>query len=205
MSNKKFDKRKEEIKAAGIKSFTAFGYYKTTLDDIAGMLGMTKNSLYYYFENKEALFRELVEDEISAHIEFIEDVVSKKIPADEKLVTIITGLIEFIRERTLKYTVKLSTYLEIHKVIKKEFGEFQRNESKAIESILKEGIKTGIFIEHDTEALAADIQYLVPALFRSYYTDSDAEFVHEIDFEYISSMIKRLINYLINGIKVNKK
>ncbi len=205
MSNKKFDKRKEEIKAAGIKSFTAFGYYKTTLDDIAGMLGMKKNSLYYYFENKEALFRELVEDEISAHIEFIEDVVSKKIPADEKLVTIITGLIEFIRERTLKYTVKLSTYLEIHKVIKKEFGEFQRNESKAIESILKEGIKTGIFIEHDTEALAADIQYLVPALFRSYYTDSDAEFVHEIDFEYISSMIKRLINYLINGIKVNKK
>jgi hypothetical protein len=42
----------------------------------------------------------------------------------------------------------------------------------------------------------------VPAIFRSYYTDSDAEFVHEVDFEIISSLVTRLINYIIDGIKI---
>lgn len=201
----KFDQRKEEIKTAGIKSFAAFGYYKTTLDDIAGMLGMKKNSLYYYFENKEALFKELIEDEIEEHSKFINKLIESNLPADEKLIRIITGLIDFIRERTLKYSVKLSTYVELNKIIKNEFEQFQIKECKVIESLLKEGIKSGIFIKHDTKTLANDIQYLVPALFRSYYTDSDKEFVHEIDFESISSRIKRIINNIINGIKVNLK
>ncbi len=201
----KFDKKKEEIKAAGIKSFTAYGYYKTTLEDIAGMLGMKKNSLYYYFESKEALFRELVEDEIAAHNAFLEKTVNTDLPADKKLIKIISGLIEFIRERTLKYTVKLSAYLEIHKVIKNEFGDFQKKECKIIETILKEGVKSGLFIKHDSKRLAQDIEFLVPAIFNSHYADSQAEFVHEVDFNEISSTIKRLITYIINGIKVNKK
>ncbi|NOX17476.1 MAG: TetR/AcrR family transcriptional regulator [Chlorobi bacterium] len=205
MTHNKFDKRKEEIKTAGIKSFTAYGYYKTTLEDIAGMLGMKKNSLYYYFESKEALFRELVEDEMAAHAAFLETTVQTNLPADKKLIKIISGLIEFIRERTMKYTVKLSAYLEIHKVIKSEFGDFQKKECKVLESILKEGIKSGLFVKHDAKRLAADIEYLVPAIFNSYYADSKAEFVHEVDFEEISSTIKRLIGYIINGIKVNKK
>ena len=45
---KKFQDKKEQIKKAGIKSFAAYGYNKTTLEDIAGILGMKKNSLYYY-------------------------------------------------------------------------------------------------------------------------------------------------------------
>ena len=204
-ANKKFDKRKEEIKTAGIKSFTAYGYYKTTLEDIAGMLGMKKNSLYYYFESKEALFRELVEDEIAAHGKFLESIVKTDLPADKKLIKIISELIEFIRARTLKYTVKLSAYLEIHKVIKNEFDDFQKRECKIIQAILKDGVKTGIFRKHDSKRLAQDIEYLVPAIFKSYYADSKAEFVHEVDFEEISSTIKRLITYIINGIKVNKK
>lgn len=205
MKNEKFDKKKEEIKAAGIKSFAAYGYAKTTLEDIASMMGMKKNSLYYYFESKEALLRELVESEINAHFVFLQNIISEKLPADKKILKVIKSLALFIRERTLSYTVKLSAFIELSKVIKNEFKDLQNTEFKVIEAILIEGVESGLFIKHDTKTVAKDIEYLVPAIFRSQYTDSNAEFVHEVDFENISLMVERLINYIINGIKVKNK
>jgi AcrR family transcriptional regulator len=35
------------------RAFIEDGYYETTLDDIAGRLGVTKPTLYYYIKNKE--------------------------------------------------------------------------------------------------------------------------------------------------------
>lgn len=205
MKKDKFDKKKNEIKDAGIKSFTAYGYYKTTLEDIASMLGMKKNSLYYYFESKEALFHELIEDEIRTQYEVLNNINATELPADQKIIQIISNLADIIRERTLKYTIKLSAYIELNKIIKNEFKDFNENVCKVIESNLTEGIKSGLFIKHDTKILAKDIEHLVPAIYRSRYLESDAEFVHEINFDEIILMIKRLINYIIDGIKVNKK
>ncbi|MBU0475410.1 MAG: TetR/AcrR family transcriptional regulator, partial [Bacteroidetes bacterium] len=205
MKINKFDKKRDEIKAAGIKSFAAYGYSKTTLEDIANMLGMKKNSLYYYFESKEALFRELIEEEIKDHIQYLDKIILENLPADQKILKVIKSLALFIRERTLSYTVKLSAFIELSKVIKNEFQDLQNNECKVIEAILIEGVESGLFIKHDTKIVAKDIEYLVPAIFRSHYTDSNAEFVHEVDFENISLMVERLINYIINGIKLNKK
>ncbi len=202
MKKDKFDKKKNEIKAAGIKSFTAYGYSKTTLEDIASMLGMKKNSLYYYYDSKEALFRELIEDEISEHLEILNKITATDLPSDKKIIQIISTLSEFIWQRTLKYTIKLSAYIELTKVIKTEFQDFKENECNLIESLLSEGVEEGLFIQHNSKLLARDISNLVHAIFRSHYADSEVEFVHEINFNDIILLIKRLINYLIDGIKV---
>lgn len=202
MKKDKFDQKKKDIKAAGIKTFAVYGFYKTTLEDIAGVLGMKKNSLYYYYESKEALFREIIDDEITEHLQVLYEIIKIDISADKKIIEIVSTLSEFIRQRTLKYTIRLSAYIEFGKVIRKEFSDFKRKESEIIESILKDGIKSGLFVKHDTKILAEDITNLIPAMFRNHYVDSDAEFVHEINFEEIVHINKRLINYIINGIKV---
>jgi AcrR family transcriptional regulator len=202
IKNEKFDKKKECIKTAGMKSFTAYGYSKTTLEDIANMLGMKKNSLYYYFESKDALVRELLEDEIKVHINNLNNIISSKLPADKTILKVIKYQSEYIREFTQKYTIKLSAFIELNKVIKHEFSDLEKNERKALESILRKGVIEGIFIEHDSKILAQDIESLVHAVFRSHFTDSKAEFVNDVDFDLIFSMIERLIKYIVNGIKV---
>lgn len=202
MKNEKFDKKKEDIKAAGIKSFAAYGYSKTTLEDIANMLGMKKNSLYYYFESKEALFRELLEDEINNHVEDMKIIISQNLPANKTILKIIKNQSKFIREQTQKYTIKLSAFIELNKVIKSEFSDLQKNEIKYLESILRQGYKDGLFVKHNSKTVAEDIQLLVHAIFRSHYTAAEVEFVHEINFDNIFSMIERLIEYILNGIIV---
>ncbi|MEW6271253.1 MAG: TetR/AcrR family transcriptional regulator [Thermodesulfobacteriota bacterium] len=50
---------KERILAAALALFGERGYASTSIDDIAARAGLTKGALYYYFEDKEDIARDL--------------------------------------------------------------------------------------------------------------------------------------------------
>ncbi len=57
---------KEKIIEAAVELFERYGYEKTTLEDIAGRIGKTKTSVYYYFDGKPAILREVLSREFAA-------------------------------------------------------------------------------------------------------------------------------------------
>ncbi len=54
------DARPEEILEAALQVFDAQGYARTRLEDVARKAGVSKGTLYLYFDSKEELFREVV-------------------------------------------------------------------------------------------------------------------------------------------------
>ena len=52
--------RKEQLMSEAAKLFAHSGYYATRVIDIVKSAGVAKGLFYWYFENKEALFREIV-------------------------------------------------------------------------------------------------------------------------------------------------
>jgi len=56
--------RPEEILQAALEVFTDRGFAATKLEDIARRAGVTKGTIYLYYENKEALFKALVRETI---------------------------------------------------------------------------------------------------------------------------------------------
>jgi AcrR family transcriptional regulator len=56
--------RSEEILSAAIEVFGDVGFAKAKLDDIARKAGVSKGTLYLYFDSKEELFRRLVQERI---------------------------------------------------------------------------------------------------------------------------------------------
>jgi AcrR family transcriptional regulator len=52
--------RRAAIIAAGLDEFIARGFAATRLDDVAKRAGVAKGTIYLHFEDKEALFQELV-------------------------------------------------------------------------------------------------------------------------------------------------
>jgi len=54
------DARPEEIITAALEVFADRGFAATTLEDVARKAGVTKGTIYLYFENKEALFKALI-------------------------------------------------------------------------------------------------------------------------------------------------
>jgi AcrR family transcriptional regulator len=65
-------RRKEErpgqLLAAALEFFVERGYAATRLDDVAARAGVSKGTLYLYFENKEELFKAVVRENIVARI-----------------------------------------------------------------------------------------------------------------------------------------
>src|SRR5947209_7726893 len=55
------DDRREQIIDAAMRAFSDLGYTRATNKDIAREAGITPGLIYHYFENKEALFKAIIE------------------------------------------------------------------------------------------------------------------------------------------------
>jgi AcrR family transcriptional regulator len=58
------DARPEEIVAAALEVFVERGFAAAKLEDVARRAGVTKGTIYLYFENKEALFKAVIRETI---------------------------------------------------------------------------------------------------------------------------------------------
>ncbi|MGB4344896.1 MAG: TetR/AcrR family transcriptional regulator [Burkholderiaceae bacterium] len=58
------DARPHELLAAALDLFVQRGYAATRLDDVAACAGVSKGTLYLYFENKEELFKAVVREHL---------------------------------------------------------------------------------------------------------------------------------------------
>ncbi|GIL38841.1 TetR/AcrR family transcriptional regulator [Roseiterribacter gracilis] len=67
--------RPQEIVRAALHLFAQRGFAATRLDDVALQAGISKGTLYLYFENKEALFRAVVEESVLPNIEAFEQMI----------------------------------------------------------------------------------------------------------------------------------
>ncbi len=53
--------RRQEILRAALRAFAEKGYDKTTVEDIVRISDLSKGTLYWYFENKQAIFSALIQ------------------------------------------------------------------------------------------------------------------------------------------------
>jgi AcrR family transcriptional regulator len=65
--------RPQEILEAAFLQFSRDGYALTTLDQIAEQAGVTKGTIYVYFENKEHLFISMVRELMKVTLDTVQD------------------------------------------------------------------------------------------------------------------------------------
>ena len=93
------DKKREQIIEGAIKRFIHFGINKTTMNEIAEDLSVSKPSLYYYFPDKTSLILGVVEKIFNDYFE----AVSKERRENNTLEVIIPRLIEIGHKYFQKY------------------------------------------------------------------------------------------------------
>jgi TetR/AcrR family transcriptional regulator len=124
-----------QIIEAAQRLFGIYGIEKVSMLEIANELKLSKASLYYYFPDKESLYKAVLEKE---HMEFI---------------STITGI-----KRTLKNPEKmLKEYvtLRLKPVFRETFLIFKEKEKELIIEIFKMGVKTGRFHIKDIDRTAS--------------------------------------------------
>src|SRR5687768_3629676 len=69
------EERPREICAAALAVFAEKGFAAARLEEIASRAGVSKGTLYLYFEDKEQLFRAVVRDTVAPEIDSVREAV----------------------------------------------------------------------------------------------------------------------------------
>ncbi|MCO4748092.1 MAG: TetR/AcrR family transcriptional regulator [Proteobacteria bacterium] len=78
--------RREEALEVAFGLFLRFGYRKTSMDEIARAIGLSRQGLYLWFPNKKALFSEMVQHLITATAAAVEVALAGDGSAEERIV-----------------------------------------------------------------------------------------------------------------------
>jgi AcrR family transcriptional regulator len=90
--------RPAEILSAALASFAERGFAATRLDDVAARAGITKGTLYLYFDSKEELFKAVVRQELVPNLESAEAMVAgSTAPSLDLLEQLVRGFARIIQ------------------------------------------------------------------------------------------------------------
>ncbi|CAI6036180.1 TetR/AcrR family transcriptional regulator [Cohnella sp. JJ-181] len=106
------DRRKQVLEAAS-RSFAAFGYKATTMDQVAKTAGVGKGTIYTFFANKEELFEQIVKDLIAELKAVAERTLDPALPFADNLLNIL--------QRVLAYRDRHGLVVKLSQEVK-EFG-----------------------------------------------------------------------------------
>jgi AcrR family transcriptional regulator len=147
--------RPGQIIEAALEVFGKKGLAKTRLEDIAVRAGVSKGTIYLYFENKEALFKEMIRETAIATIEGAESNPESGSPT-EQLQALMERYWTFVRSPAFS-TIHRLVIGELHQF--PDLARFYADEviargMRLIIGIIRRGIDAGEFRETDPSAAA---------------------------------------------------
>jgi AcrR family transcriptional regulator len=135
--------------------FSEKGYEGTSIREIIERAGVTRPVLYYYFENKEHLFRRLVESWFAELVEDMDRALDGIVGLREQLKTLIVNVFEHA-ERS-PHVVRLifhTFFAPRHGAPKLDRDGLWESRYSRIANIMQSGIDSGAFAGRNRETLA---------------------------------------------------
>jgi AcrR family transcriptional regulator len=142
------EERPDEILDAAFDVFGEQGFARTRLEDVAQRAGVSKGTLYLYFDSKETLFREMVRAKAVAALREAEAFVeSFRGTNRELLVAFLKRMYRVLREQNLS---RISRLVQAELVSFPELAHFYTREvilpaRRLMDTIIARGIASGEF------------------------------------------------------------
>jgi AcrR family transcriptional regulator len=137
-------RRRAEVLETAARMFAEKGYEATTSQDIGNELGMLRGSIYYYFESKEMLLFELIEQVWVGALAYLEEILASDADPVMKLDQLIRRHILYLADNTVDASLFLhetrSLSPEHRKVVAAQELRYQR----AVTQLVKDGQRQGL-------------------------------------------------------------
>lgn len=134
--------------------FAKLGVENTTMNDIAMASHKGRRTLYTYFNSKNEVYEAVLETELNKMYLALQNVASRKMPADEKLLLFLYTRFDTIKAVVARNgTLKADFFRDIWRV-QYARKSFDKKEIKMLVSILDDGVEQGIFEMPNTQVTA---------------------------------------------------
>jgi AcrR family transcriptional regulator len=158
--NLKEEHRREEMISSAIKVFSVKGYAHSTMYDLAADTGYSKALIYWYWDNKAALFNELIDRCMVPYCELLKSVLESTDPYNDKFFRFLGEFAElFKRQNSLNRLVHFGSLHDNREKPLENFRErvnsYYNQVIQYIEALLQQGKDAGYLkAELDTSSLA---------------------------------------------------
>ncbi|HEX4883343.1 MAG TPA: TetR/AcrR family transcriptional regulator [Casimicrobiaceae bacterium] len=138
--------RRDEILDVAAELFAERGYDAVSLADIAHAVGLSKATLYHYFDRKEAILGTIVVTTIRELNAFVDAAVAGIEPPEERLAVFLEAQADFFEQHQAWFQVLLTRFGSLTEPrLRDEAVEWRVNYENAIKRIIHDGIAAGAF------------------------------------------------------------
>jgi AcrR family transcriptional regulator len=171
----------ETIYQTALEIFSQYGFPKTTMEDIAGRLSMTKGNLYLYAKNKQDLYHKTAAYALLKWQARVAEAVINEPDAKQKFLTMCFKAVEYLAD-DMHLRNLLIRDPEIFPMfpVKDPFEEINRNSVEMIKSILHQGTAEGVFRPFDIERISEVIFMIYKMFIIRMYIKTDDRVLHKM-------------------------
>lgn len=186
---------KDTIVHVASKLFSRYGFYKTSMDEVAKIARRAKGSLYYHFASKEELFKEVVSREFEeVKVELTKVIENKDYSPTDIIKIYLTKRMELLAN-ALNYHEILKADLYEHFTFLDEIrSDFAIWEKERFKKIIQEGITQGLIDKNLNFEVAIEVFILI-------LKSSEMQFFVQDRYQEFAPHFGELIEIIIKGIR----
>lgn len=179
-----------EILKVAQRRFGVYGLEKTTMKEIANDLGISKASLYYYYPDKEHLFKAVVLEEQELYLKLVEQTIGENEDPVVLLMKFVKINLDFFKSFFNLSRLRLEEFRTMKPKLSDMLSAFRSKETDLTQKMLMKGKEQGIFYLDNT--------YDVAALFLESMRGLRSLVIHNKEFIYIDEddylMLEKKLN-----------
>jgi AcrR family transcriptional regulator len=182
--------------------FGLYGIEKTSMQDIADDLKTSKAALYYYFPDKESLYKAVVMKEQEEFLALInERILSHKEP-DELLREYTSSRLSYFRKLLNLSRIRMEAFSDLKPVFRETMNKFREKEKEIIKEIFEAGINKNQYYIKDTDKTALLFLDLLKGLRASSVSHKKTMFIDEEEFIKLKENTEGFTEIFIRSLKV---
>lgn len=169
------DKNKEDIRMSISKTrqilvdvarklFAKNGVANTTMNDIAMTSGKGRRTLYTYFSSKEEVFYAVIESELERLSDKLDEVATKKIAPQDKIIELIYTHLSMIRETVVRNGNLRAEFFRNIWMVEKVRKKFDADEIDLFRRVYSQGRADGDFDIDNVNLIAEITHYCIKGL-----------------------------------------
>jgi AcrR family transcriptional regulator len=182
--------------------FAIYGIEKTSMREIADDLKLSKAALYYYFPDKENLYKAVIQKEQD---EFLANIYLKvaEIGDPELFLREYASIrLSYFRKLINLSRLRLEAFSYLRPVIRETLSLFKEKEKEIIIRVFKKGIMNGIFTMEDADKTASLFLDLLKCLRIDVVNEKKSLFIEQEEFEKLLENTIAFTDIFIRGIKI---
>lgn len=192
-----------EIINAAQELFRSYGFAKTTMTDIAKRLSISKASLYYYFKDKDEIFKALAEKEQLQFVGEIDKIINNSTVAKEKLLEYSIKRLELLQRLLTLSSLTQDSYAAVKPLFTSVLLDFRFIEMNLVKEILQKGISENEFRKMNIDENAELFLDVLRGLRKVAFSKSqiqETRIISTNEYEHLKNQSIMFTELLINSI-----